>query len=270
VGQDTAAVDVDLVTNGDIVAEDRDVLEAGPLADGAVPADNGALDPCVILDLGAGQQRASLQTNTVSNDDVLADNDVGSDAAVLANLGGGVDQDVAAVHKRLGGGAEQLGGLLGEGGEVQAGAGQEVLGLANVHPEAVEVKGVQLAILDDGGECLALDRRGSVLLDAVQDRGVQDVDTGVDPVANKLDGLLDKAVDARGMAGLVDDDTVLGGLLDLGDDNGTLLAVRLVEIGQLLEGELAGDVGVEDEEGGVILAQDVLGELQGAGSAQGL
>lgn len=32
------------------------------------------------------------------------------------------------------------------------------------------------------------------------------------------------------MVGLVDDDTVLGGLFDLGDDNGALVAVVLVEL----------------------------------------
>ena len=56
------------------------------------------------------------------------------------------------------------------------------------------------------------------------------------------------------MAGLVHHDTVLGRLLDLGDNNGTLVAVALVELGELLEGVVAGDVGVEDEEGRVVLA----------------
>lgn len=53
VRQDSTAVDVDLVSDGDIVTEDADVLETGPSADGAVPADDGALDPCVVLDLRA-------------------------------------------------------------------------------------------------------------------------------------------------------------------------------------------------------------------------
>lgn len=51
VGQDAATVDVDLVANGDIVTENSHVLETGPAADGAVPANNRRLDPCVVLDL---------------------------------------------------------------------------------------------------------------------------------------------------------------------------------------------------------------------------
>jgi hypothetical protein len=68
----------------------------------------------------------------------------------------------------------------------------------------------------------------------------------------------------------VDHDTVLGRLLDLCDDDCALVAVLLVEIGELRKGVVAGDVGVEDEEGRVVLAQDVLGELQGTGGAEGL
>ncbi len=43
-----------------------------------------------------------------------------------------------------------------------------------------------------------------------------------------------------------------------------------MELCELLEGVFAGDIGVEDEEGGIILSEDLLGQLQGAGGAQGL
>jgi hypothetical protein len=46
--------------------------------------------------------------------------------------------------------------------------------------------------------------------------------------------------------------------------------VLLVELGELGKGVVAGDVGVEDEEGRVALAQDALGELEGACGAEGL
>jgi len=128
---------------------------------------------------------------------------------------------------------------------------------------------VQQAVLDNGGERLLLDR-GRAQFDALQDGGVQNVDAGVDAIADELDGLLNEAVDHRGVAGLVHDDTVLGRLLDLGHDNGALAAVLLVELGELLEGVVAGDVGVEDEEGRVVLAQDALGELERASGAEGL
>lgn len=68
----------------------------------------------------------------------------------------------------------------------------------------------------------------------------------------------------------MNNDTVLAGLLDLGDDNGALLAVSLVEAGQVLEGEIADDVRVEDEERRIILAEDLLCELQGTSGAQWL
>lgn len=87
VGQHAATVDIDLVANGDIVAQDGDVLQAGPLPDAAVPAHDGALNPGVVLDLGAGQDDAALQANAVANDYVGANGDIGSYSAVLSDLG---------------------------------------------------------------------------------------------------------------------------------------------------------------------------------------
>jgi hypothetical protein len=68
----------------------------------------------------------------------------------------------------------------------------------------------------------------------------------------------------------VHDDAVLGRLVDLGDDDGALVAVGAVEGGELLEGVVADDVAVEDEEGGGVLGEDLLGELERAGGAEGL
>lgn len=128
---------------------------------------------------------------------------------------------------------------------------------------------MELAVSDHGRESLLLD--GSrAQVDAVQDGRVEDVETGVDTVADELDGLLDESVDARRVGGLVDDDTILGGLFDLGDTDGALVAVGLVESSQLLEGVLAGDIGVEDEEGGVVFAEDVGSQLQGTSGAKRL
>jgi hypothetical protein len=269
VWQNTTTVDVDLVANGDIVTENRDVLQASPLADRRVPADDGALDPGVVLDLATTENDTSLDPHAVADHDVGADGDVWTDAAVLADPGRGVHQDVAAVHERLAVRRKLLAALLRKAGQVQARAGQEVLWLTDVHPEALEVEGVELTVLDESREGLLLDRGGAELNPA-EDGGVEDVDAGVDAVANELDGLLDEAVDARGVSRLVDDDTVLGGLLDLCDDDRALLAVRLVEFGELLEGVLAGDVGVEDEEGGVALAENLLSELERTGGAEWL
>lgn len=117
---------------------------------------------------------------------------------------------------------------------------------------------MQAAIADNGRESFLLDR-GRAQLDTGEDRGVENVHAGVDAVADELDGLLDKAVDARRVVRSVDNDTVLGRLLDLSDDDGALIAVGLVEIGQLLEGVLADDVRVEHEEGRVVLAENLFG-----------
>lgn len=64
--------------------------------------------------------------------------------------------------------------------------------------------------------------------------------------------------------------TVLGRLLDLGHNDSALLAVLLVECSELLERVFAGNIGVEDEEGRVVLAENALSELERAGGAQGL
>lgn len=269
VGQDAATVDVDLVANGNIVTENSHVLETGPAADGAVPANNRRLDPCVVLDLGRGQKDASLQTNAIADDDVRTNGDIGTYSAVLSDLGGGVNQDVASVDVRFRGRSELLASLLGERRQVQAGSAEEILGLSNIHPEALEVEGVQLVVSNHGGEGLLLNRSGAKL-NAVQDGGIEDVHAGIDTVADELDGLLDEAVDARGMVGLVDNNTILGRLLHLGDHNGTLIAVALVEIQQLLEGIVADDIGVENEEGGVVLGEDALGELERTTGVEGL
>jgi hypothetical protein len=141
--------------------------------------------------------------------------------------------------------------------------------LTDVHPEALEVEAVKLAILDDRRESLLLD--GSrAQLDAVQNRRVEDVDTRVDAVSDELDGLLDEAVDARVVIGLVDNDSVLARLLDLCDNNGALLAVSPVESGQLFEGEFANDVRVEDEERRVVLAECLFSQLERASGSQWL
>jgi hypothetical protein len=99
VGQNGAAIDVDLISNRNIVAEHCDVLEPRPLANSAVPADNGRLNPGVVLDAAVLQDYTSLKTYTVTDNDVGANGDIGADAAVFANLCGRVDQDVPTIDK---------------------------------------------------------------------------------------------------------------------------------------------------------------------------
>lgn len=66
---------------------------------------------------------------------------------------------------------------------------------------------MKLAIPDDGGESLLLDR-GRTQLNALQYTRVQDVHTGINAIADELDRFLDESVDTRGVVGLVDDNTI--------------------------------------------------------------
>lgn len=157
------------------------------------------------------------------------------------------------MHIGLRCGGKELRALSGQRGEIKAGTGDEILGLTNVHPEALQVKGVQLAVLDNGGESLLLNGCGTEF-DALEHRRIEDVDTGIDTVSNEFYRLLDEAVDSRWMVWLVHHNTIFRGLLDLCDDNRTLLAVLLMELGELLEGVFASYVGIQDEEWRFILA----------------
>jgi hypothetical protein len=127
---------------------------------------------------------------------------------------------------------------------------------------------VELAITADGGECLLFDG-GGTQLNALENTGVEDVDTGVNAVTDELDWLLNETINARGVIGLVNNDTVLRRLVDLGNNNGALVAMFLVELRELLEGKITYDIGVEDEEGRVVLAQNLLCQLQGTSGTEG-
>ena len=118
--EDAATVDVNFVTNGDIVSENCHVLETSPASDGAVPANNGALDPGMVLDLGSAEQDAALKTDAIADHYVRSDGDVGADAAALANLGRWIDQHVATKNERIF--RKLIAALLGEAGEVKAGS----------------------------------------------------------------------------------------------------------------------------------------------------
>merc|ERR1712054_225469 len=195
VWQHTGAIAVDLITNCHVVTQHGHVLQPCPPAYRAVPADDRALDPRVLLHLRALQQHTPLQPHTVANDHVRSDRDIRANLAVLANGRRGVDHDVAAVNIGLRGRGQEVALLLRQAGEVEAGAGEEVLRLADIHPEALEVVGVQLAFLDDCWQCLLFDG-GRSQLNALQHGGVEDVDTSVDAVAHELHWLLDEAVDS--------------------------------------------------------------------------
>jgi len=153
----TGAVAVDFVADGHVVTQNGDVLHARPSADSAVPADDCALYPSVLLDLAVLKQHGALQAHTLADLNIGSNDHVGSDLAVLANLCRRVDHDVTTVDVGLAGGCEELAALLGERRKVEACARKEVLGLTDVHPEALKVEAVELTVLDNRRESLLLD-----------------------------------------------------------------------------------------------------------------
>lgn len=154
-------------------------------------------------------------------------------------------------------------------GKIETHTGQKVLWLADIHPVALQVVGVQLLLLDQDREGLAFDG-GWSHFDQVDDGRVEDVDTCVDSVADKLDWLFDESVDSVWNVSVVDNDTVLGRLVDLCGDNGGLTVVGVVEFEQLLQRVLADDVRVQDEDWGVVLLEDLGSQLERTGGAEGL
>ena len=84
--------------------------------------------------------------------------------------------------------------------------------------------------------------RGWAKVDAAQDTWVENVDTGVNAVSDELDWLLDEAVNSRLVVWLVDNDSVFGWLLNLSDDNGTLVSVSFVECGEIGKWVIANDI----------------------------
>lgn len=139
-GQNGTAVHIHLVGDAHVVSQNGDVLQTSPAADGAVPADNGGLDPSVVLNLAVLHHDAALETDTVTNDNIRSNDHVGTNAAVVTDLGGGVNHDIAAIDVGLGDRDQLLGVALGQGAEVQASTSEEILGLADIHPEALQVE----------------------------------------------------------------------------------------------------------------------------------
>lgn len=87
VRQDAASVDVDFVTNSDVVSKDSYVLETCPSANGAVPANDRRLDPGMVLDLGSAQEHAALEADTITHNNIGTDSDIRANSAVLSDLG---------------------------------------------------------------------------------------------------------------------------------------------------------------------------------------
>ena len=163
---------------------------------------------------------------------------------------------------------EELRAFLGEGGEVETCSREEIFRLSNVHPEALQVKRVQLPICADGRKCFLFNGcRAQV--DALQHAWIENIDAGVNAISDELDRLLDESVNARGVIGFVHYDTVLRGFFNLSHDYCSLLTVRFMEGGEVRERVVADDIGIQDEERCIVFAQGFFCELQRASSTQG-
>lgn len=49
VRQDRTTIDIDFISNRDIITQNRDILQTGPSSNGTVPANDRRLDPGVIF-----------------------------------------------------------------------------------------------------------------------------------------------------------------------------------------------------------------------------
>ncbi|KAH3658819.1 hypothetical protein OGATHE_006545 [Ogataea polymorpha] len=107
-------------------------------------------------------------------------------------------------------------------------------------------------------------------LDQIDHGWVQNVDTSVDSVTNEFDWLLDKSLDEVWNVSVVDNNTVFRWFIHLSGDNSGLTTMGGVEFEQIPQRVLTDDIGVENEDWGVVLLQDLLSELQRTSSSQRL
>jgi hypothetical protein len=133
--------------------------------------------------------------------------------------------------------------LRSEVREVETGSWDVVFGLTDIHPESLHVVRVELAICSDCGEDFlfnwcgaeltwARPRESSTYLDAIEHFWVEEVDTGVDPVADEFHRFLDETVDGS-RVWLGNDHTIVGGFCDLGDHDGAFTTVGHVEVAEV-------------------------------------
>eukprot|EP00906_Rhabdomonas_costata_P033163 RCo046704 len=253
-----------------VLAKHGTTFHVTPVADAAVPADDGLVHPAVAAQNDLVQQGAVLKPSPFANDAALGYSDVGTQHASSANFDVFRQKDVPLhLVRRVALCQDPLSGRgLGEEAEIHRNPQQIVLGLPNVHPVALQVHDHQLLSIRHGWERLLLNARG-LHLDPVQDRRVENVQPSVDPVGDEHLGLLHKALHAS--VGLGHDHPVDRRVLHLRGHNGALLAVPQVKGQQLLQRVGTRDVAVQHEERAVVRAQQKgPGQRQGTRCAQGL
>ena len=145
--QDAASIHIDLIANRHVIPQHASRSPAAPTAPRSL------FHPTIVLlthawslTLAVGQQHAALQADAVADDHVRPDGHIGPDAcSCLPDLRRRVDHYVAASGRTapLTATCQGFRALLGQRGQVEAGPRQEVLGLPDVHPEALKVERMQ-------------------------------------------------------------------------------------------------------------------------------
>ncbi len=80
-------IDINLVTHNDVLTQNSDILHSNPLPNHTVPSHNATVEPGMGLDSRALEDRTTLDTDPIFNDDVRANGNIGSDSAVTPNHG---------------------------------------------------------------------------------------------------------------------------------------------------------------------------------------
>ena len=152
---------------------------------------------------------------------------------------------------------------------------EEVSGLTNIHPEALELHAVQLTLLCLPWKYLLLYTRwfdlypgqvfGHDIVETfdqyvpVEDGGIEYVKASVDLVGDKLLRLLHKTCNLA-CALVIDNHPIFAWFLNLGNNYGAFSAMALVECHHVPKGKITDDITVEDKEGSIVLPQDISGQ----------
>jgi hypothetical protein len=168
--------------------------------------------------------------------------------------------------------------------QVVFGAQEEILGLPEVHPEPPERAAVELPLFGQARDYVSLEVPW-LDLDFLDKRLIEQVESSVHPVSQEFLGFLHEPGNAAALLRALGwghhHHSILLRVFDLCDHHGGLLAMRLMEVNHVLEGELTDYVRVEHEKVGALVyrhavlvqhggQQEVLGQLDRARRPQGL
>lgn len=211
-------------------------LKTTPKTNSILPANNWAVDVRIAF------KNSALENSGIDNLAAWSDYDTGTDHNVRSDLGAlgdhssWMDHDAITVFQ-----AQFLHSF-----DVKSLANKVILGLADVHPEAVEFEWIKLIFERHQREDFSLDRAGLVR-DPVDHTLVEKVKASVDSISNEGWRFFHESFDfARGFVG--DDNAVLAWVWNFSRANCALLAMLCVELNHSSEREVADDIWIEHEE----------------------